>query len=86
MSREYKVVVKSVDSGTKLVWVLILFHLSVNSLSVVEASDKGGPLEKGMAKPLQYSCLENPHEQRSLAGYSPWGCRELDTTERLSTA
>ena len=23
-------------------------------------------------KPLQYSCLENPHEQRSLAGYSPW--------------
>ena len=32
MSREYKVV-KSVDSGTKLVWVLILFHYSVNSLS-----------------------------------------------------
>ena len=60
MSREYKVVVKTVDSGTKLVWILILFHLSVNSLSVVEASDKGGPLEKGMAKPLQYSCLENP--------------------------
>ena len=25
--------------------------------------------------PLQYSCLENPHEQRNLAGYSPWGCR-----------
>ena len=23
----------------------------------------------------QYSCLENPHGQRSLAGYSPWGCR-----------
>ena len=23
--------------------------------------------------------------QRSLAGYSPWGCKELDTTERLST-
>ena len=21
--------------------------------------------------PLQYSCLENPHGQRSLAGYSP---------------
>ena len=35
--------------------------------------------------PLQYSCLENPHGQRSLAGYSPWGCRELDMTERLST-
>ena len=21
------------------------------------------------------------HEQRSLAGFSPWGCKELDTTE-----
>ena len=25
------------------------------------------------------------HGQRSLAGYSPWGCKESDTTERLST-
>ena len=24
------------------------------------------------------------HRQRSLAGYSPWGCKELDRTERLS--
>ena len=31
--------------------------------------------------PLQYSCLENPHGQRSLAGYSLWGHKELDTTE-----
>ena len=23
------------------------------------------------------------HGQRSLVGYSPWGCKELDTTERL---
>ena len=22
---------------------------------------------------LQYSCLENPHGQKSLVGYSPWG-------------
>ena len=36
--------------------------------------------------PLQYSCLENPHGQRSLAGYSPWGRRESDMTERLSTS
>ena len=34
---------------------------------------------------LQYSCLENPHGQRSLVGYSPGGRQELDTTERLST-
>ena len=25
------------------------------------------------------------HGQRSLAGYSPWGCKESDTIERLST-
>ena len=31
--------------------------------------------------PLQYSCLDNPHGQRSLAGYSPWGHKESDTTE-----
>ena len=25
------------------------------------------------------------HGQRSLVGYSPWGCKELDMTEQLST-
>ena len=34
--------------------------------------------------PFQYSCLENPHGQRSLASYSPWGRKESDMTERLS--
>ena len=34
--------------------------------------------------PLQYSCLENPSGQRSLAGCSPWGCKESDTTEWLT--
>ena len=24
------------------------------------------------------------HGQRNLAGYSPWGCRESDTTEQLT--
>ena len=28
----------------------------------------------------QYSCLENPMDSR-LVGYSPWGHKELDTTE-----
>ena len=35
----------------------------------------------GHGNPLHYSCLENPHGQRSLTGYSPWGSGELDTTE-----
>ena len=45
----------------------------------------GRSLGGGHGDPLQYSCLENPHGQRSLAGYSPWGHKELDMTERLST-
>ena len=40
----------------------------------------------GHDNPLQYSHLENPHGQRSLVGYSPWGHKELDIAERLSTA
>ena len=36
---------------------------------------------RGHEHPLQYSCLENPCGQWSLAGY-----KESDTTERLSTA
>ena len=38
----------------------------------------------GHGNPLQYSCLENPHGQRSLAGCSPWGRKESATTEQLS--
>ena len=36
---------------------------------------------RGHGNPCQYSCLENPHGQRSLAGYSPWGYKESDMTE-----
>ena len=36
------------------------------------------PLEK-QGNPLQYCCLENPHGQRSLVGYSPQGHTESDT-------
>ena len=33
---------------------------------------------------IQYSCLENPHGQMCLAGYSPWGRKQSDTTGKLS--
>ena len=35
------------------------------------------------SNPLQYSCLEKSHEQRSLAGHSPWGHKESDMTTTL---
>ena len=51
---------------------------------------------EGKSYPLQYSSLENSMdrgvfllcllmpEENSMAGYSPWGCKESDMTERLS--
>ena len=42
----------------------------------------GRPRGRGCGNPFQYSCLENPHGQRSLEGsMQPWGCKESDTTE-----
>ena len=35
----------------------------------------------GHGNPLQYSCLENPHGQRSLADYSPQSHKKLDMTD-----
>ena len=35
--------------------------------------------------PLQYSCLENSKDREAWGGYSPWGCKESDTTEYTHT-
>ena len=35
------------------------------------------PPEGGYGSGLQYSYLENPHGQRSLAGYSLWGSQRV---------
>ena len=34
---------------------------------------------EGHGSPLQYTCQEISHGQRSLVGYSPWGHKESDT-------
>ena len=44
-------------------------------------SGSGRSPGEGNGNPLQCSCLENPYGQRSLAGYSPKGRKQLDTTE-----
>ncbi len=41
----------------------------------------GGSPGGGHGNPLQYSCLENPMDRESLAGYSPRGHKESDMTE-----
>ena len=39
----------------------------------------------GHGNSLQYSCLKNPCGLRTLVGYGPWGHKESDMTEQLST-
>ena len=38
---------------------------------------------KGNGKPLQDCCLENPMTEEP-GGFSPWGCKDSDTTEQLT--
>ena len=45
----------------------------------------GSSSAEGHGNPLQYSCLENPHGQRNLTGYNPWGVKESDMTEATHT-
>ena len=42
------------------------------------------PPGEGNGNPVWYSFPGEFHRPRSLAGYSPWGRRESDTTERLT--
>ena len=44
---------------------------AVRDLGLIPGSERS--LGGGHGNPLQYSCLEKSHGQRSLAGYSPWG-------------
>ena len=46
----------------------------------------GRSSEEGKGNPLQYFALETPWTEQPGAGYSPWGLKELDMTEQLSTA
>ena len=64
--------------------VLVVKDLPATAGNVRDASSIPGSGRcpgGGHGNPLQYSCLENPHGQRSLLGYSPWGRLELDMTE-----
>ena len=46
----------------------------------------GGSPGGGNGNSLQYSCLGNSMDRGALGDNSPWGHKESDTTERLSTA
>ena len=40
-------------------------------------------LEKGTATHSSILALRIPWTEKSLVGYSPWGCKESDRTEQL---
>ena len=76
-----------IDGASRV--VLMVKNLPANVGDLREAGSiprSGRSPGGGHGNPPQYSCLENPHGQRNLAGYSLWGLKELDMTERLSIA
>ena len=78
-----------VSLGTQLTWasrvVVVIKNPSANPRDTGEAGSiprSGRSAGGGKGNPLQNSCLENSMDRgRSLAGYSPWGHKELDITE-----
>ena len=63
-------------------WVGKEYACNVGDLGLIPGLGRSSG--EGNGNPLQYLCLENSQGERSLAGYSRWGHKESDTTERLS--
>ena len=72
-------------------YLIVIPGGSAGKESACNAGDPGSIPESGRSPregnshPLHCSCLGKSHGQRSLVGYSPWGHRESDMTEQLST-
>ena len=62
---------------------LVVRNLSANVGDIRDAGSIPGSPGGGHGNPLQYSCLENPHGQRSLARYSAWVAKSRIRLERL---
>ena len=69
-------------------YLTVILGGSAGKESAFNAGDPGSIPESGRSSregnshPLQYSCLGKSHGERS--GYSPWGHKELGTTEQLT--
>ena len=55
----------------------VVKNLPANAEDTSSIPGLGRSPVEGNGNPLQYSCLVN---SRSLAGYSPWGCKDSDMT------
>ena len=61
-------------------------NMPANAGDIRDASSIPGSPGGGNGNPLQYSCLQNPHGQKSLVGYSTQDYKESDTTEATEHA
>ena len=68
-------------TGTSLV-AQMAKRLPTMQETQVQSLGWADPLEKEMATTPVFLPGKS-HGRRSFVGYSPWGCKELDTTERL---
>ena len=74
-------------SGTlqRLAWLCSFVHPFIQEIFaehlVCATPGMGRSPGGGHGNPFQYSCRGKSHGPRSLAGYSPWGCKESDMTE-----
>ena len=69
---------KESDMTEQLNWIVLVAQRVKNLPAMqetwVQSLGWEDPLEESMAtRSSIHSCLENPHEQRRLVGYSPWG-------------
>ena len=64
------------------IWAQTVKNLSAVQETWVRSLGWEDPLEKEMASHSSILAWEISF-QRSLAGYSPWGCKESDMTERI---
>ena len=58
-------------------------NLPVMQKTQVQSQGREVPLDKEMAIHSSILALKNPMDRGAWQGYSPWGCKESDTTERL---
>ena len=64
---------------TRLPWgPLWLKNLAANTGDAGLIPGSGISPGEGNSGPLQYSCLGNPVDKRSLAGWSPWSCKRAE--------
>ena len=55
----------------------VVKNLPVNAGDTGSIPGSGRSPGEGNVSPLQYSCLEKSHGQRSLVGYSPWSHKRV---------